>query len=103
MPPAATKSKWLKCILRKKVKVKVIDLGVSWKGFFSRIYMPNMKHLSFMVQKLLRRVVNIATPPRFKRLTNTFGEHLKFINKIPKMDENVWRTFLIYQQDSKDG
>ena len=50
MPQAATKSK--KAIFRAKVKVKVIDLGVIWKGIFSGVFMPNMKSLPLTVQKL---------------------------------------------------
>ena len=50
MPPVATKFK--KAIFKAKVKVKVIDLGVIWKGFISGVCMPNMKSLPLTVQKL---------------------------------------------------
>ena len=35
-----------------KVKKKVIDLGVIWKGIISEVCMPNMKYQSLTVQKL---------------------------------------------------
>ena len=35
---------------------KVIELDVIWKGFISWVYMPNMKSLSFQVQKLRPRL-----------------------------------------------
>ena len=41
-----------KAIFSFKVKVKVIDHGVIWKGIFSGVCMPNMKSLSLTVQKL---------------------------------------------------
>ena len=41
-----------KAILSFKVKVKVTDLGVIWKGIISGVSMPNMKSLSLTVQKL---------------------------------------------------
>ena len=31
---------------------RVIDLGVTGKGFISRVCIPNMKYLSLLVQKL---------------------------------------------------
>ena len=36
-----------KAIFSFKVKVKVIDLGVIWKGIISGVCMPNMKSLSY--------------------------------------------------------
>ena len=53
MPPAATKSK--KAIFSNKGQSqghKVINLGVIWKGIISGVYMPNIKFLPLMVQKL---------------------------------------------------
>ena len=41
-----------KAIFSFKVKVKVTDLGVIWKGIISGVCMPNMKSLSLTVQKL---------------------------------------------------
>ena len=41
-----------KAIFSFKVKVKVIDLDVIWKGVISGVCMPNMKSLSLMAQKL---------------------------------------------------
>ena len=38
------------------INVKVIDLGVIWKGFISWVCMPNMKSLSLTVQKLWPRL-----------------------------------------------
>ena len=41
-----------KAIFSFKVKVKVIDLDVIWKGIISGVGMSNMKYLSLAVQKL---------------------------------------------------
>ena len=50
MPPGGNKVE--KAIFSFKVKVKVIDLGVIWKGIISGVCMPNMKSLSLTVQML---------------------------------------------------
>ena len=39
---------WKKAIFSTKVKVKVIHLGVIWKGIISWVGMPNMKSLSLI-------------------------------------------------------
>ena len=40
-----------KAIFSIKVKVKVIDLSVIWKGIISEVFMPNIKTLSLTDQK----------------------------------------------------
>ena len=49
---ALSGNKVQKAIFSFKVKVKVIDLGVIWKGVISAVFMPNMKFLYLSVQKL---------------------------------------------------
>ena len=50
-------------------KVKVIDLGVIWKGAISGVYMPNMKSLSLTVQQLQGRL-KLTTDRQTDRQTN---------------------------------
>ena len=50
MPPAATKSE--KKIFSSKFKVKIIYVGVIWKGIISWVCMPSIEYLSTTVKKL---------------------------------------------------
>ena len=53
-----------------KVIIKVIDLGVIWKGVFSGVCMPKMKSLSVRVQKL-KQMLKLTTDKQTDRQTNS--------------------------------
>ena len=66
---------------------KVIDLGVIWKGFISRVCMQNMKSLSLTVQKLWPRLKFLIKIAIFR--TQGHGRGHKVIDLVV-----IWKGFI---------
>ena len=63
-----------------KVKVKVTDLGIIWKGIISEVCMPNMKPLSYSSKVITKvKVDNRQTDRQTNRLTNRQTDRTKTI------------------------